>query len=64
MNTLLQDIKDRTNNIGSLVLFIKNHQEYLDFIESNIPYLIKSRQLSEKIFYFVNQIETSLDCQC
>ena len=64
MNTILQDIKDRTNNIGSLVLFIKNHQEYLDFIESNIPDSIKSRQLSEKIYYLANQIKTSLDCQC
>lgn len=64
MSTILQDIKDRTNNIGSLVLFIKSHQEYLDFIEFNIPESIKSRQLSEKIYYLVNQIKTSLDCQC
>ncbi len=64
MNTILQNIKDKTNNIGSLVLFVKNHKEYSDFIDSNIPHLIKDRQLSEKIYYLVNSVKSPLLCKC
>jgi hypothetical protein len=64
MNMMLQEIKDKTNNIGSLVLFVKNHKEYLDFINSNVPNEIIDRQLSEKIYYLVNSIESTLNCEC
>lgn len=64
MNTMLQEIKDKTTNIGSLVLFVKNHKEYLDFINSNVPNEIIDRQLSEKIYYLVNSIESTLNCEC
>ena len=64
MNTMIQEIKDKTTNIGSLVLFVKNHKEYLDFINSNVPNEIIDRQLSEKIYYLVNSIESTLNCEC
>jgi hypothetical protein len=64
MNTTLQEIINKTSNIGSLVLFVKNHNEYLDFINSNIPKEIQDRQLSEKIYYLVNDIKLALNCEC
>jgi hypothetical protein len=64
MNTIIQNIKLKSSNIGSLVLFIKNHLEYLDFINSNIPKTIIDRQLSEKIYYVLNEIKHPLNCVC
>jgi len=64
MNTILQDITNRTSNIGSLVLLVKNNSEYLDFINHNVPESILDRQLSEKIYYLVNNINTPQLCRC
>ena len=64
MNTILQDITNRTSNIGSLVLLVKNNSEYLDFINHNVPESILARHLSEKIYYLVNNINTPQLCRC
>jgi len=64
MNTITQEIIKRTSNIGSLVLYLKNNREYLDYIHSNIPESVLDRQMSEKIYYLVNGIKSPLNCKC
>ena len=53
-------------NIGSLCLFLNNkkNQSYLDFLNSKILDQIKDRQLSEKIYYFINDIKEPILCLC
>ena len=55
-----------SNNIGSLCLFLKNTKNinYLKFIEDNIPFEIIDKNLSEKIYYFINNIKEPILCNC
>lgn len=59
-------IEMANKNIGSLCLFLKNkvNKEYLEVIELNTPDEIKDRMLSEKIYYFVNDIQEIQLCNC
>ena len=58
--------KMANNNIGSLSLFLKNPKniQYLNFINDNIPTEIYERKISEKIYYFVNNISNIILCEC
>ena len=53
-------------NIGSLCLFLKNQKniDYLNFLNSEIDDTILDRNLPEKIYYFVNKIDSILLCKC
>jgi hypothetical protein len=57
---------ERSNNIGSLTFFLSRpvNIEYLDYLNSNIPRSIIDRQISEKVYYFLNNIENVLLCKC
>lgn len=59
-------IVEKSNNIGSLCSFLRNvkNKEYLDFIESSIPISTLERPLSEKIFYFINDLKDIQTCNC
>jgi len=60
-------ITEKANkNIGSLCLFLKNikNVEYLNEINSNVPVEILGRKLSEKIYYYVNNINELQLCIC
>jgi hypothetical protein len=59
-------IKMANKNIGSLCLFLKNIKniDYLDFINCNLPDLVKDRILSERIYYFVNDLKNIQLCEC
>lgn len=59
-------IKMANTNIGSLCLFLKNkvNIDYLNLIELNIPKEVIYRSLSEKIYYFVNNITSPIICTC
>lgn len=54
------------NNIGSLCLFLKNpkNREFLEYLESNIVRESLVRPISEKIYYFVNNIIDAQLCDC
>lgn len=58
--------KMANNNIGSLCLFLKNIKniDYLKLIELNIPSEVIDRNLSEKIYYFINEITNPILCNC
>lgn len=64
MINLIMEMANR--NIGSLCLFLINEKniDYLKNIESNIPKEILNRSLSEKIYYYVNNIHEPLLCIC
>ncbi|NBO23265.1 hypothetical protein EBU94_08015, partial [bacterium] len=64
MNEMTQTIKEKSKNIGSLVGFLKKNLDFLNFIENSIPKEIQSRTLSEKVFYFLNEINEPLACKC
>jgi hypothetical protein len=63
---MLETIKNKTKNIGSLILFLKNdkNREYLDFININTPEFLKSEDLVLKIYYLVNDIQKPMLCKC
>lgn len=54
----------KSSNIGSLCIFLKNNMEYLNYINKNIPSEILDRNISEKIYYFINDIKSPLLCEC
>lgn len=56
----------KLENIGSLVLFLKNKKniEYLSYLNNQIPSDIIDRSIQEKIWYYVNDIETIQNCIC
>lgn len=53
-------------NIGSLCLFLKNinNNIYLNYLNDNIPKGLSERNLSERIYYFVNNLNELLLCDC
>jgi len=55
-----------SSNIGSLVLFLNNPKNslYLNYLNENIPEEIKIRSISERIYYFLNDIKVILNCDC
>jgi hypothetical protein len=59
-------IKMANANIGSLCLFLSNkkNEEYLNYLDNNIPIEVGYRKLSEKIYYFVNDINKVQLCIC
>ena len=54
------------NNIGSLCLFLKadKNSNYLEYLNSNLPDFALERNISEKVYYFVNNIIKPLNCVC
>jgi hypothetical protein len=64
MNTITQEIFKRTSNIGSLVIFLKKNEKYTHHLNENIPIDIIDRQLSEKVYYFINNIKITKNCKC
>lgn len=54
------------NNIGSLCLFLKSdkNSNYLEYLNSNLPDFVLERNISEKVYYFVNNITKPLICIC
>jgi len=56
----------RSSNIGSLVLFLNNPKNnlYLNYLSENIPQEISTRSISERIYYFLNDIKVILNCDC
>jgi hypothetical protein len=61
-----EEIIKMSNNIGSLSLFLKNdkNKEYLDYINNNIPAEVIDYNISEKVYYFINDIKSLILCQC
>lgn len=56
-------IKMANKNIGSLCLFLKNkkNKDYLDYLNQVVSFEIP---MSEKVYYFVNDISSRLLCEC
>ena len=54
------------NNIGSLCVFLKatKNSDYLEYLNSNLPDFVLERSISEKVYYFVNNITRPLVCIC
>ena len=63
-NEIYEIIKEKSKNIGSLCSYLNNpiNIEYLNIINSNIPDIDLS--LSEKIWYFINNISDIQRCNC
>jgi hypothetical protein len=59
-----EEIVRMSNNIGSLVLFLKNRPLWVEHINENIPKETINLPLSEKIYYYVNDIKEVLICDC
>ena len=61
MNEIIIEMANK--NIGGLCLFLKNNKniEYLDYLNSVVSFDIP---MSEKIYYFVNNISDELLCEC
>lgn len=59
-------IEMANRNIGGLCQFLNNirNKEYYIFLNENIPSSILDRNLSERIFYFVNNKTNLLLCDC
>jgi len=59
-------IREKSKNIGSLVLFLKNPKniEYLDIINNSVPIEILDESLVIKIWYYINDIKHVLVCEC
>jgi hypothetical protein len=64
MKELIIEMANR--NIGSLCIFLKNSNniQYLELINNGIPKEIKDFQISEKIYYWVNELSTLQLCDC
>ena len=62
MRDLIEEMANR--NIGSLALFLKNKKnlKYLNYIDNIIPDNIST--ISEKVYYFINNINELLLCEC
>lgn len=60
------EIVKKSNNIGALSSFLKNdkNKEYLDYIDNNIPSEIIDSSISEKVYYFINDIKKPILCDC
>ncbi len=57
-------IIEGTKNIGALCRFLRKNLEYLDHIGLNIPIDTDKLALSEKIWYFTNNISELQLCDC
>ena len=64
MRELIEEMARR--NIGSLCLYLKNEKnsESLRLVEESIPLDASERPLSEKVYYFVNDIKEPILCEC
>jgi len=59
-----EEIKRMSNNIGSLVSFLKRRPDLVDEIDKNIPIQILESTVSEKIYYYLNDIKSIIYCSC
>ena len=59
-----EEIIRMSSNIGSLVLYLKNRPDWILHIDENIPLGASCLSISEKIYYYVNNIEDILLCGC
>ena len=57
-------IQERSKNIGSLCFFLGKNKALLDFIGENIPKEILDRTISERVYYYLNKIDTPKLCIC
>lgn len=67
MNEVINFIENKSGNIGALCGFLKSNKnkKYLEFIEDNIIDLSKyNLTLSEKLYYYFNDIKLPLLCDC
>jgi hypothetical protein len=55
-------ISKKVNNIGSLCFFLSRNKDVLDFIDSKIPIGLKI--ISEKVYYYLNNIQQVRLCGC
>lgn len=61
---MLDEIKRKSINIGSLVTFLNRNVEYLNYVNSNIPKEVLDRKIPEKVYYLVNEISDPILCLC
>lgn len=61
-----QFFMDKSNNIGSLVLYLNNPNNisYVEYLNQNIPSEIIDRSLAEKIWYLINEPKNIQLCIC
>lgn len=59
-----EEIVRMSKNIGSLVLYLKNRPLWVEHINENIPKETINLPLSEKVYYYVNDIKEVLICDC
>jgi hypothetical protein len=61
-----QEILKKANNIGSLSSFLRNPKnvEYLEELNSNIPIEALEFSISEKMWYYINNINQLQLCSC
>lgn len=61
-----EEITEKSNNIGALSSFLKNdkNKEHLDYLNNNIPPEIIGFNISEKVYYFINNIQNLILCDC
>ena len=57
-------ISKKVNNIGSLCFFLSRNKDVLDFIDSKIPIGLKNSIISEKVYYYLNNIKQVRLCGC
>lgn len=60
-----REIKERLNNVGSLCNFLNKHPKHVEFIESQIIDLSAyDLGVSEKLYYYINKIDSPILCIC
>ena len=61
-----EEIIKRCNNIGALSSFLRNdkNKKYLDYLNDNIPSEIIDFSVSEKLYYFKNEVKDLILCDC
>jgi hypothetical protein len=64
MREFIKNMADK--NIGSLCLFLNNDKniDYLNEINNNIPKEAISFSISEKVYYYINEIKDIILCSC
>lgn len=63
---MIEDFKKMSGNIGSLCIFLQNKKniDYLNYLNDNIPVEILDFKISEKVYYYLNDIKEIRLCSC
>ena len=66
MDQIESIIKSKLNNVGSLCGFLRNshNKKYLNFLNENIIKVNAELSISEKLYYYSNNIKSPLLCEC